>query len=285
MTGVLIQRGNLYTETGTLGEQDVKREAGIGSCFHKPRNSKVAWKPPEARRQGRDYLWQLSERRNLVHTLILDFWPPELHGDKSLSCKPPSSWHFVVVGSFLSASLAATRPVWAFSHFSCLLSRCPHLCDQVALVVKNLPADSRDTETWVRSLGREDALEEEMLTHSRVLAWRVPWTGEPGELQSMGSQRVGHDWSGWAHVKTLKNSNENHSLLSYKWRLGGGDPGWVPYAIFSGRGFPGSSESKVSACNARDPGLIPGLGRSPGEGNGNPLQDCCLENSMDGGAW
>ena len=46
-------------------------------------------------------------------------------------------------------------------------------------------------------------------------------------------------------------------------------------------GFPGSSESKESACNAGDLGLIPGLGRSPGEGNGNPLQYCCLENSMD----
>ena len=50
-------------------------------------------------------------------------------------------------------------------------------------------------------------------------------------------------------------------------------------------GFPGSSEVKVSACNVGDPGLIPGSGRSPGEGNGNPFQDSCLENPMDGGAW
>ena len=49
--------------------------------------------------------------------------------------------------------------------------------------------------------------------------------------------------------------------------------------------FPGGSDSKASACNAEDPGLIPGLGRSPGEGNGNPLQYSCLENPMDGGAW
>ena len=49
--------------------------------------------------------------------------------------------------------------------------------------------------------------------------------------------------------------------------------------------FPGGSGSKVSAYNAGDPGSIPGLGRSPGEGNGNPLQYSCLENSMDGGAW
>ena len=50
-------------------------------------------------------------------------------------------------------------------------------------------------------------------------------------------------------------------------------------------GFPGISASKESACTAGDPGLIPGLGRSPGEGNGNPLQYPCLENLMDTGAW
>ena len=50
-------------------------------------------------------------------------------------------------------------------------------------------------------------------------------------------------------------------------------------------GFPGSSEVIVSACNAGDPGSIPGLGRSSGEGNGNPLQYSYLENPMDGGAW
>ena len=49
-------------------------------------------------------------------------------------------------------------------------------------------------------------------------------------------------------------------------------------------GFPGGSNGKESACNVRDLGLIPGLGRSPGEGNGSPLQYSTLENSMDGGA-
>ena len=56
-------------------------------------------------------------------------------------------------------------------------------------VVKNLPAVG---ETWVLSLVREDPLEEGMATHSGILAWRIPWTEEPGGLQSMGSQRVGH---------------------------------------------------------------------------------------------
>ena len=50
-------------------------------------------------------------------------------------------------------------------------------------------------------------------------------------------------------------------------------------------GFPGGSDGKESACNVGDWGLIPWLGRSPGEGNGNPLQYSCLENSMDRGAW
>ena len=56
-------------------------------------------------------------------------------------------------------------------------------------VVKNLPAMQ---ETQVRSLGREDPLEEERATHSSILAWEIPWTEEPGRLQSMWSQRVGH---------------------------------------------------------------------------------------------
>ena len=60
----------------------------------------------------------------------------------------------------------------------------------VAQTVKNLPAMQ---ETWVRSLGWEDLLEKEMATHSRILAWGIPWTDEPGGLQSMLLQRVGHD--------------------------------------------------------------------------------------------
>ena len=50
-------------------------------------------------------------------------------------------------------------------------------------------------------------------------------------------------------------------------------------------GFPGGSEGKASGHNVGDPGSFPGSGRSPGEGNGNPLQYSCLENPMDGGAW
>ena len=57
-------------------------------------------------------------------------------------------------------------------------------------MMKNLPAMQ---ETLVQSLGWEDPLEQKMATHSSILAWEIPWTEQPGELQSKGSQRVGHD--------------------------------------------------------------------------------------------
>ena len=56
-------------------------------------------------------------------------------------------------------------------------------------MVKRLPTMQ---ETWVQSLGQEDVLEKKMVTYSSILAWKIPWTEEPGKLQSMGSQRVGH---------------------------------------------------------------------------------------------
>ena len=59
-------------------------------------------------------------------------------------------------------------------------------------MVKRLPTMQ---ETWVQSLGREDPLEKEMVTHSSTFAWKIPWTEEPGRLQLMGSQRVRHDWA------------------------------------------------------------------------------------------
>ena len=65
-----------------------------------------------------------------------------------------------------------------------------HAC--MAQRVKHLPAMQ---ETWVRSLCQEDPLEKEMATHSSTLAWKIPWTKKPGRLQSMGSQRVRHDWA------------------------------------------------------------------------------------------
>ena len=68
--------------------------------------------------------------------------------------------------------------------------RVGHNSSLVAQMVKCLPAMWK---IWVQSLGWEDPLEKEMTTHSSTLAWKIPWMEEPGRLQSMGSQRVGHD--------------------------------------------------------------------------------------------
>ena len=64
---------------------------------------------------------------------------------------------------------------------------------QVALLVKNLPANAGEVRDAGQSLGGEDPLEEAMATHSSILAWEIPWTEKPGGVQSIGSHRVGHD--------------------------------------------------------------------------------------------
>ena len=94
-----------------------------------------------------------------------------------------------------------------------------------------------------------------MATHSSIFAWEIPWTREPGGLKSMVSQRV-------ENILVTK-----QHFCMYIW------------------GFPGGSEVKASACNAGHLGSIPGSGRSPEEGNGNPLQYFCLGNPMDRGAY
>ena len=71
----------------------------------------------------------------------------------------------------------------------------------VAQMVKNLPAMQ---ETWVWSLDWEDPMEEGLATHSSILAWRIPWTEEPGGLQSVGWQRARHNWVTNTHTHTLK---------------------------------------------------------------------------------
>ena len=70
----------------------------------------------------------------------------------------------------------------------------------VAKMVKHLLAMK---ETQVQSLGREDPMEKEMATDSSILAWRIPWTAEPGRLQSMGSQRVRHEQLSHTHILSL----------------------------------------------------------------------------------
>ena len=85
---------------------------------------------------------------------------------------------------------------WALNIIRTLVIERKHLstveekASLVAQTVKNLPAMK---ETWVQSLGQEDPLEKGMSTHSSILAWRIPWTEEPGGLQLLGSQKVGHN--------------------------------------------------------------------------------------------
>ena len=122
-------------------------------------------------------------------------------------------------------------------------------------MVKNPPAKQ---ETWVRPLVWEDALKKEMAIPSSILAWEIPWTEDPDGLQSMRLQMS------WTQL-----SNETAIFILYEYM----------HDIFLG--FPGGSDGKESACSVGDLSSIPGLGRSPGKGNGYPLQYSCLENSMD----
>ena len=85
-------------------------------------------------------------------------------------------------------SLLSPLPVFSIHHQFCLLNSI-----WVSLVAQRLKRLPPMWETRVQSLGQEDPLEKEMATHSSILAWRIPWTEEPGRLQSMQSQRVGHD--------------------------------------------------------------------------------------------
>ena len=89
----------------------------------------------------------------------------------------------------------------------------------VAQMVKKLPAMK---ETGVRFLGQEDPLEKGTATHSSIPAWRILWTEEPGRLQSMGLQRVGHDW-GTKDFKNLKLLKKNYDTKS-----GQGSQEWEP---------------------------------------------------------
>ena len=74
-----------------------------------------------------------------------------------------------------------------------LLHDCETKTSMLVLVAQTVTSLPTMRETWVRVLGWEDTLEKEMAAHSSILAWRIPWTEEPGELQDMGSQRVGHN--------------------------------------------------------------------------------------------
>ena len=156
-------------------------------------------------------------------------------------------------------------------------------------------------------------------THSSTLAWKILWMEEPGGPQSMGSLRVGHDW---VTSLSLKEPQIQRPLIFYRfsklpnllhreslslnswwgkkkiclWLGARAVSSFQRYLHFkhNWQNLSVSWDSQVALVvknppsNARclrDMGLIPGWGRSPGGGHGNPLQCSCLENPMDGGAW
>ena len=122
----------------------------------------------------------------------------------------------------------------------------------VPQLAKNLPAM---WETWVQSLGQEDPLENRTATHSSILG--LPW------------------WFSWERIRLqCRRLWFNSWVGKTRWRTE-----QLPTSVFLG--FPGGLAGKESACNVGDLGLIPGLGRSSGEGKGYPLQYSALENSMD----
>ena len=87
------------------------------------------------------------------------------------------------------------------------------IISQVALVLKNLPANAEDLKKAGSILGSGRSLEEDMATHFSILAWRIPWTEEPGRRKSIGLQRVGHDWSdlAWHNIAAIMVVQEEDS--------------------------------------------------------------------------
>ena len=107
------------------------------------------------------------------------------------------SYSFLKIGllkcfSMLHNFKPSTWEHWIWSPKLWTAIQCSLLTPLVAQMVKNLPA-MRDT--WLWSLDQEDPLEKGIATHSRILAWRIPWTEEPDGLQSTGSRRGGHSWA------------------------------------------------------------------------------------------
>ena len=130
--------------------------------------------------------------------------------------------------------------------------------------------------------------EKEMATHSSSVAWRIPWAEKPGGLLSMGLHRVGHNWSNLAGVRALEKEMATHSNV-LAWRIPGTvEPGGLPSMGSHRVGHDWSNLAAAAAAlelprwsvvknlpakagDSGDAGSIPGLGRSPGGGHGNPL--------------
>ena len=122
--------------------------------------------------------WTVAQQASLSLTLFQSV--PKFMSTESvrLPCAPP-----IQMSELQQEVLGPEIPVWPEPHLMASL---------MEYVVEHMPAIQ---ETWVWSLGWEDPLEKEMTVHSNILAWGILWKEEPGGLQSIGSQRVGHDWT------------------------------------------------------------------------------------------
>ena len=150
---------------------------------------------------------------NILSRLVITFLPRSkclliswLQSLSAVILEPPKIKSDTVLTVFPSISHEVMEPdtmifvFWMLSfkpnfHSPVSLSSRGFLVPRASLVAQRLKRLPAMRETRVGSLGREDPLEKEMATHSSTLAWRIPWREEPSRLQSMGSQRVGHDWA------------------------------------------------------------------------------------------
>ena len=131
-----------------------------------------------------------------THSSILAWRIPQTEEPGGL--QPMVSQRVWVLRGILPKVMASRQQSWDLR----FEVHCPnHWTSLVAQMVKNLPAVPK---TWVQPLSQENPLEKKMATHSNILAWRIPQTEEPGRLQSMGSQRIEHNWA------TNTHSNQTH---------------------------------------------------------------------------
>ena len=148
---------------------------------------------------------------------------------------------------------------------------------QAALVVKSLPTSEETQDTQVQSLGLENPLEEDMATHSSPLAWRIPWTEEPGGLQSMGVTQS-WTWLKWlstAHSMWMEMDKQTQ-CFELKLEI------WLAWNM---KASLVAQLVKRIHLQWRRPRFDPWVRKIPREGNGNPLQYSCLGSPMHSRAW